>query len=80
MWIPHQGHPLADLSALGQGSTMASHSPTYQSAVIFERFVDHAAVDDDETTGEQNEYDIPDLLIQGVDRPGPYLATTNTWG
>jgi len=56
------------LSALGRVGVVASHSPTAQSAVIFERFVDHAAVDDEETTAEQNKYDPLDLLIKGVRR------------
>ena len=68
MWIPCQGHPLADLSALGQVGAMACHSPTAQSTVIVKQLVDHAAVDDEETTPEQNKYDPPDLLIQGLDR------------
>ena len=62
---------------------MASHSPTVQSAVIFKRFIDHALrwmVDDEETTAEQNKYDLPDLLIRGVDRPELYLSTTDAWG
>ena len=80
MRTPRQGHHIDDLNTLGRVGTAARHSPTAQSPVIFERFVDRAVVDDGETTAKQNKYDLPDLLSGGMDHQRPHLGTANAWG